>query len=313
MGELRAALLRCRTGWIARAAGCVILFILLDAASLWLLLDSFGMGVGHRTCFLTACVGFFFSAITPSASGGQPMQVYYLRSKGIPVSVSSVAFLVMAMCYKLILVLIGLGLALFSRGFLRVHLGSMMFLFWVGLLLTGGWMVFLGLMVFRPGLARGMLIWGMSVLEELRIMKNRELRQAALEVSMEMYEDAAEHLKKHPALLLEVLGVMLLRRGVMFSVTWCVYRALGLSGVSWIEIALLQAVISVCADMLPLPGAMGISEGLFLKAYAPVFGALALPGMVLSRGIGHYSQLLFCGVISVLALAFLNRNRPTRD
>ncbi len=52
---------------------------------------------------------------------------------------------------------------------------------------------------------------------------------------------------------------------------------------------LLQAVISVSVDMLPLPGGMGISETLFLKIFPPVFGStLLLPAMVLSRGLGYY-------------------------
>lgn len=59
-----------------------------------------------------------------------------------------------------------------------------------------------------------------------------------------------------------------------------------------ITLITLQAVIAVSVDMLPLPGGMGISETLFLIIFAPVFGELLLPGMVLSRGLGYYSELL---------------------
>ena len=309
MGELKDALAQCRTDWIICAVGAVMVFLLCEAVALRLLLNSFGMGLGEGTCFMTACIGFFFSAITPSSTGGQPMEVYFLRKKGIPVSITSVALLMMAIAYKLILVLIGLGLMLFGNGFLRAHLGGMMFLFYIGMLLTGGWTVFLLLMVFRPGMARGILIWGMSMLEQLHIMKRREEHQASLEVAMDMYADAADHLKKHPRVIVEVLFVMLLRRAALFTVTWFVYRAFGLSGTSWVTIALLQATISICADMLPLPGGMGASEGLFLKVFAPAFGALALPGMVLSRGIGHYAQLILCALVTMLALFLAERGR----
>jgi len=309
MGELKDALAQCRTGWIVCAAGCVLAFILCDAANLYLLLDSFGMGLRQGTCFFSAAVGFFFAAITPSSSGGQPMQIYYLREKGIPVSVSTVALMVMSVAYKLVLVLLGLVLALFGRGVLREYLGGMMFLFHIGMLLTAGFAVFLLLMLFRPGAAKGILIWGMSVLEELRIMKKREERQTELEVAMDLYGDAAQHVKDHPKLMLSVFGLMILRRAALFTVTWCVYRALGLSGAGWPMIALLQAVIAICADMLPLPGGMGISEGLFMKVFAPAFGALVVPGVLLSRGIGHYGQLIFCAVFTLIAAASMNRER----
>ena len=305
--QLREAFSRCRVEWLAWAALSVLLFILCESTSLWVLLKSFGMRLGNWTCFLSADVGFFFAAITPSSSGGQPMQVYYLRKKGIPVSVSSMALIVMTTAYKIALMVIGIGLLLFGREFLKNNLGGMMFLYYIGLVLTGAWTAFLLMIIFRPGMARAILVWGMSVLEELHIMKRREERQTSFEIAMETYSDAAAHLKAHPALMLQILGLMFLRRGFLFTVTWCVYNALGLTGSTWMTIILLQASISICADMLPLPGSMGISEGLFIKTFSNVFGALALPGMVLSRGIGHYAQLIFCGIFTVFSLFRLER------
>lgn len=307
MGELKEALARCRTDWIVWAAGCVLAFLVCDSLDMWLMLDSFGMGLGPVTCFLSSCVGFFFCAITPSASGGQPMQVYYLRKKGIPASVTSVILLIASVAYKLTLVLAGLGLMLFGRRFLRAELGGMLFLFRLGMLLTAGWTAFLLLLLFRPKVARGIMIWGMSVLEELHLLKNREKHQASLEVAMDIYADAAEHMRKRPGLMLGVFGVTVLRRAALLSVTWCVYRALGLTGGSWPVILLMQAIISICADMLPLPGGMGISEGLFLRVFAGTFGSLALPGMVLSRGVGHYGQLIICALFTLLAVVRVNR------
>ena len=79
------------------------------------------------------------------------------------------------------------------------------------------------------------------------------------------------------------------------------YRAFGLSGTSFFDILFLQAVIAVAVDMLPLPGGMGISETLFLNIFRPVFGSLLLPGMVLSRGLGYYAELLISAAFTVVA------------
>ena len=68
-------------------------------------------------------------------------------------------------------------------------------------------------------------------------------------------------------------------------------------------------MISVAVDMLPLPGGMGISENLFLRMFLPVFGAeLVLPGMVVSRGISYYTQLLLSAVMTV-ASSFIIRKK----
>ena len=67
-------------------------------------------------------------------------------------------------------------------------------------------------------------------------------------------------------------------------------------------ILILQAMISVASDMLPLPGGMGVSESLFLVIFLPFFGEeLILPAMVLSRGIGYYTQLLISAVMTAAA------------
>ncbi len=311
MEELKNALAQCRTDWIVCAAGCVVLFMACEGLNLWLLLRSYGMQLSGPACFLVSCAGFFFSSITPSASGGQPAQVYFMRKKGLPVSVSSATLILLALANKVLLALTGVCLRLFAGGMLRACFGEMMVLFYIGLVLNAGWAALLAMLLFRPGMARSVLVWGMTVLEELHILKNREARQAELEVSMESYAETADFIKKHPYLLLEVAAVTVVRRMLLFSITWCMYKALGLPGTGWFSVVLIQAAVSISADMLPLPGGMGVSEALFLKAFGSVFGGMVLPGMILSRGIGHYAQLLFSGLFTMIEAAGLRRKRRT--
>ena len=73
----------------------------------------------------------------------------------------------------------------------------------------------------------------------------------------------------------------------------------------------LQGMISVASDMLPLPGGMGASENLFLTIFSPVFGEeLVLSGMVISRGISYYTQLLISAVMTFVS-TFIIREKST--
>ena len=92
------------------------------------------------------------------------------------------------------------------------------------------------------------------------------------------------------------------------------YLYLIYGALTFITIVLLQAVISVSVDMLPLPGGMGISETLFLKIFPPVFGStLLLPAMVLSRGLGYYGELLVSAVFTIVSqLTIGNTKREKR-
>ena len=98
----------------------------------------------------------------------------------------------------------------------------------------------------------------------------------------------------------------------LFAVTWFVYQSFGLHGTGFWEILFLQAVISVSVDMLPLPGGMGISETLFLTIFKPVFGTLLLPGMVLSRGLGYYGELLISAIFTVVAQLTIGQERKKK-
>ena len=45
----------------------------------------------------TSFIGYYFNNITPSASGGQPVQVYYLYRRGVNIPSSSVMFILQAL------------------------------------------------------------------------------------------------------------------------------------------------------------------------------------------------------------------------
>ena len=76
--------------WLAPGLALVAFFIWGESIIIWYMMRSYGIKLKKRTCFLFSSVGFFFSCITPSASGGQPMQAYYMKKKNISIPVSAV-------------------------------------------------------------------------------------------------------------------------------------------------------------------------------------------------------------------------------
>jgi len=71
---------------------------------------------------LFSSVGFFFSCITPSASGGQPAQIYYMKKEKIPIPVSTLVLMIVTITYKLVLVVIGVVVTFFGQGFIHKYL-----------------------------------------------------------------------------------------------------------------------------------------------------------------------------------------------
>ncbi len=301
LGAMMDAIGKADIRYLVPGVALVICFIWGESVIIWYMMRSFKIHLKKRACFLFSSVGFFFSCITPSATGGQPMQIYYMKKENIPIPVSTVVLMVVTITYKLVLVVAGLGILIFGRGFLHRYLEGILPVYYLGLALNVFCVSFMTVLVFHPLLAERILVIGMEWLERFRLMKKKESRRERLGRAMETYRETAAYLKDHGRVIVNVILITFVQRILLFSVTWMVYLALGMSGTSALDVILLQAVISISVDMLPLPGGMGISESLFLRIFGIVFGGLTLPALVLSRGLGYYSQLVISAVFTVVA------------
>ena len=307
LGAMAKALGEADVKWLIPGVILVLFFIWGESVILWYMMRSFGIRLRKRCCFLFSSVGFFFSCITPSATGGQPMQVYYMKKEKVPIPVAAVVLMIVTITYKFVLVAIGLAILCLGQGFLHHYLEEILPVFWLGLLLNIFCVSFMTVLVFHSGLTETILTKGMRLLEKFRIMRHREERLEKLRGSMDTYRKTAVYLRKHFRVILWVVLISFVQRFALFAVTWTVYLAFGLSGTAMWDVMILQAVISVSVDMLPLPGGMGISEALFLNIFRPVFGTVLLPAMILSRGLGYYSQLVISAFFTVIAQIYYSR------
>lgn len=289
---------------------CVVIFIWGESIIIYYMMRTLGIRLRKWTCFLFSSVGFFFSCITPSASGGQPMQIYYMKKEKIPVPVATLVLMIVTITYKLVLVAVGVGLVLLGQNFIHQYLWQIRHVFYLGIGLNVFCVAFMLLLTFHPALARKILEWGLNLLARLHIVRNQERWLAKLNMSMDQYRDTALYFREHKRVIINVFAITLFQRFALFVVTYFVYLAFELSGSSFWVIVLLQAVISVSVDMLPLPGGMGISETLFLTIFIPVFGTkLLLSGMILSRGLGYYTELILSAALTVLANFTIGRGK----
>lgn len=289
--------------WLIPAVPLVLFFIAGESIVIWHMLDCYGIYVKERFCFLFSAVGFFFSCVTPSATGGQPMQIYFMKKEDIPIPIATVILLVVTITYKFVLVVVGIGLWLFAGGFLAEYVAEARWVFYLGILLNVGCVILMCVVVFHPSFAKKTLILGAKLLERIHILKHKEERLDKIERSMNHYHEAAEFMSSHWGMIARVFVITVVQRFAMFAVTYFVYRAFSLNSMNFFEVMFLQAVISVSVDMLPLPGGMGISEGLFMVIFKKVFGeALLIPGLILSRGLGYYSELFLSAIFTLVAV-----------
>lgn len=210
--------------------------------------------------------------------------------------------------YKLVLVLLGLGIAIFGQSFIHTYIDDVQWVFYLGLVLNVVCVAGMVLFAFHPSIAKAFVVNGSRLLERMKFLRHKKSREEKLAASMEKYNQTADYMVGHFGMLVVVFIITVVQRFSLFAATWFVYKAFGLSGSSSWLIILMQGAIAVAVDMLPLPGGMGISEKLFMEMFLPIFGStLLLPGMILSRGLGYYTELIISAIFTVVASFVIGR------
>ncbi len=293
-----------QTDLVILVVPCIVLvlaFVMLESVIIKYIFTTIGDRPRITRCFLYSFVGFFFSLITPSASGGQPAQLIFMRKDKLSVAHSTLVLILVTIGYKLVLVVLG-GIALIIRPErIMVQIRDVEFWIWLGIILNVIAIAGMLVVVFVPSLAKKIIVFCVKLLNKINILKDRQKWLDKTNDMMEKYEDASRYIKSHKIVLINVFLLSVVQRVSLFFVTVVVYWSFHLHGTSIIDILVLQCLISVGADMLPLPGGMGITERLFLAIFQGAFGALTLPAMILSRGFSFYIQLFICAIMTVVA------------
>ncbi len=287
-------------------------FVGCEALCSYQILGRLGHKVSYRRCLGYSFVGFYVSSITPSATGGQPAQIYYMSKDQIPAAHGALNMMLIASCYQTATLLWGGGIWFFAPGVRSQMDGGLGLLLLYGagmmILLTVGMMM----VMFLPKPTRRICEGTLKLLTRVRILRNPESARQKLEHQLAEYARGADCVKHNPGLVLRVLAVCLIQLGLAFSVPWAVYLAFGLEGHGWIQVAGIQALLTLAVCNLPLPGAVGAAEGGFVSAFAAVFGeSLVTPAMLVSRGISFYSFLLVSFVVSIAV--HLRTSREARE
>ena len=290
--------------WIAGGAAAAVLFVAGESVIIHYMLRILDQKTSFLKCLKYSFVGFFFSYITPSATGGQPMQMYHMKKDMIKIGYSTLIMLLITIAYKSVLIMLALGFLAFNSDTVVRYAGDMKWLIILGFILNLSFIALLILVFIKPIWARALGIKTVGLLTKLRILKrkNKEKYTEKLIRICDTYAMGADYIKKNLSVVLKVFLMTAAQRICLFSVTWIVYKAYGLGGARFIDILTLQIMIAVAVEMLPLPGAAGISEGCFLLTFTEIFGMqLVKPALLISRGLTFYLILLLGAMVTFTA------------
>ena len=296
--------------WLGAAVACMVLFVLLECVALGQILRGIGYPQSLRRTLLYSTSDIYFSAITPSATGGQPASAYFMVKDGVPAGAAAVALLLNLIFYTVALVVLGLG-AVIARPslFFQLRLASK-------ILIGVGFAIQVGLTVlFFALLGKGPWVFGVlrrfvCFLHRKKLIHRLEHRLEKLDVAQREYESCARVMKSKPGTFLTALIWNILQRAAQLAVPMCLYLALGGNGAGAGMLFATQCLVVLGYAPVPVPGAMGVADFLMLDAFSCLsFITLedAFRLEMLSRGLSFYICVAFSGVVTLIGYLLLRK------
>ncbi len=291
---------------VIKNADYKFVFIGIIAMFIYLSLEAVNVGrtlkaLGVKSSFIKnlkyTFIGFFFSSITPAASGGQPMEIYYMHKDKIPVSHGTLALLIHLTSMQIITITIALVSLLFNYTFLTPFLIGF---FILGISLNAAALGLLVIAVFSKKLTQGLINIAVKVMTFFKI-KNIEDKKSKLEAEVKKYQESAVYIKHNKVLMLKVLLTTLVQFLIYYSIAYWTYRALGYNQAHILKIITMQAVLFATVSGIPSPGAVGVSEGAFIEIFKGVYPQTMISSAtLLQRCINFYAYVLIAGAIVVI-------------
>jgi len=301
IGDIISVAKGVNVSFLAICLGLVIVYLVIEALYIHISFKSLNQKTKLTKCFSYSCIEYYFSAITPSSTGGQPFQSYYMAKDGIPVTKSSIVLLLNTITFKMILLLLGIVCIIFKSSLIFSNGILFNILFIIGFLINFTIIVLCFLVMKSKNKIKKMAIWLINLLSNLHLKKDPENAIQKMDGYMEEYKKGVYYLKKHPLLTLKVLGLTLIQRLAMFSIGYVVYLAFGLNGFSYFDFLTIQIIIAIAIDSLPFPGGVGITEAMLIKIYSGIYGAeLLTAAVLLTRLFSYYSCLILSGIVSLV-------------
>lgn len=251
----------------------IVVYWLLESVCMQIISNYLYPGFSFIKTNIVTIIGQYFNCITPLSSGGQPMQAYYYKRFGMPLSDAMTMLLVRFIVYQFTMTIYAVIVLILRFRYFTETLRPLMYLVAIGFI--GG--LFLMAMLLSLAFAKNTITkavgWIINVLANFNIIKDRDAARANANEQLEDAYNGIRVLMKEPSLLIKVSGVTFVQLTVYFSMSFIIFAGFNLEANDYFTVVSCQAFIYLIASFVPLPGAVGAAEGSYIVFFNAVYGA----------------------------------------
>lgn len=278
----------------------------IDATILYLFVKKSTPGFKVRQAIVVSMVGQFYCAVTPGASGGQPMQILTMTRMGVKGSNGSAALIQKFLVWQFTLTAYSvLAMALRFSMFVQ-NLDYAMWTFTViGFIVQIMTIVLLLLASFNKNVT-GKVIGGLfRLMGKIHLMKNVDEKIRKLDETLTSFHNCNKELNKDKKLVVEVYVLTFVQLTALFLVPFCIARSFGQEGVHVFDMICAQSFVSMVSGLVPLPGGSGAAE----YCFSAFFGEIFKPEMIKSAILIWRTMTYYLTILISLPFAAVRKKK----
>ena len=288
----------------------MVLYIILECTIINILIKTIQKTKVRFLAVKIAMMGFYYNLVTPFASGSQPMQIYALNKYDINLSKSIAIVTNKTVLFQTVVTIYSAVIIFLNIDVLKNELPSILVLMSIGMVmnivsLLGGMLI-----VLSPNTMKIIVKVIVNILYRLKIFKSLNKKIHTINRFIDEYSYSIKlFIKNKKALFLSII-LTIIQLTVFFSISYCVYKAFNLNGLSLFDVLALQVFLYMSVSPIPTPGNVGANEVAFLTIFSNVF-----PGNIIGYSVFLYSIYVYyflvvvCGLFTIHTHYHMNKRK----
>ncbi len=280
--------------WLIIGLCLYFLNIVLDTYIIYLFVRRSTLSFTLWQAVIVSMVGQFYCAVTPGASGGQPMQVLTMTRMNVKASNATAALIQKFLVWQFTLTGYSiLAMALRFGMFVENLDLAMWVLTVIGFLGQVGTIVVLLLASFNKNVTTKVIGGIFKLLGRIHILKNVDQKIKKLDESLTNFHNCNKDLNKDKTLVIKVYVITFVQLTVLFLVPYCIAKSFGKEGVQMFDMLCAQSFVSMVSGLVPLPGGSGAAEYCFSAFFGTTFDEATIKSAILIwRCITYYLTII---------------------
>lgn len=246
--------------------------------------------------FHVAMTGLLYSALTPFATGGQPMQMYSMSKMGMDTGKAGSIVAMKTLVYQAIMVLYAMVMVILRLGYFQNNVSNFSFVTVVGLVTNGAFILGITLFMLSEKYTDRFLRFVLRNLYRVRLCRHPVARYKKIHGQMKMFHDSAKMMGTSLPVYLKSVFFTIVQITLAGLIPYFIYRSFNLPpnpDATVLTMLAAQTFVTMVSAFIPLPGSSGGAEGSFYLFFGIFFGASIIPAILLWRLVTYYANILF--------------------